>query len=136
MKIRHGYSKSTGGEHRVSKGPGARQAHKDECDVNIIVDANQPLRGGPEFTEEIQDWNHPMSYHEMLNHIRETDEVFNQLPARIRAAHDNDPQKLLDFYQSDDFRSGKVDLFGDVYEPEEPAEAPPPAPPAEAQSTT
>lgn len=95
------------------------QYHKDECDINVIVDRHL-TQGGviteAEYVDEVVVLPDNMDYHEALNFVMDADEAFMQLPADIRTAHDNDAGKLLKHVYSDDYTSGRVDVYGNSKE--------------------
>lgn len=87
------------GKKRFRKPSLTRQAHASETDVNSIMKkylssglwahvARQPPRYG--------DFSSGLEYHEALNKIRAAEEVFEELPSKVRNYVQNDFGKLLD----------------------------------------
>ena len=81
-----------------------KQAHKGECDINnilkkfrdqgVITHRNTFEGNYGDFTEV------PLSYHDAMNQVREADEMFQSIPAHVRAEFQNDPGKFLEFVQN------------------------------------
>jgi phage internal scaffolding protein len=76
-----------------------KQSHKDECDVNQILARYERTgvvthlaKGIPQFADVSQIGD----YHSALEQVRQADEFFMGLPAKVRSAFDNDPALLLD----------------------------------------
>lgn len=115
-KIRHAYSPSEGGVFKPRGKSKTRQSMADECDVNVIVKRHYGDLPEPTFTEDIVDMPENFDYHTALNLVREADSAFLDLPSDIRAAHDNDPGKMLKFVDSEAFRQGEIDWFGNPVE--------------------
>lgn len=126
-KMRHGYSDSD----RSTDHPGGgksmtRQNHKEECDINTIVERHLEVGGvitPMEFSDKVVVLPENFDYHEALNSVIAADEAFMQLPADIRTAHENDAGKLLDHVASKPFIDGDVDIYGEpiAVAPVEPA---------------
>lgn len=82
---------------------GAKQAFKDECDINNIVrrwqstgvfeshNSKKPVYG---------DFSGIPSYHESLNAILKVEDSFHELSAEERARFDNDPANFFDYVVS------------------------------------
>lgn len=76
------------------------QHHKDSCDVNNILrnyNADTLALHNAQFEGNYGDFTDFMEYSDAFNFIKQTDEMFNSIPAHIRADFDNDPQKFVDF---------------------------------------
>lgn len=76
-----------------------KQAFKDEVDINKIIERYaeygvQPLASGQ---PKYGDFSDGFSFHDALSAVREVEEDFAALPARVRDACENDPGKYLDF---------------------------------------
>jgi len=94
--------------------PLTQQSAKDECDVNVIIDRikrgadlpntnpNPPKYG--DFTSI------PKDLRECLNVVRQADELFMSMDAKVRRRFDNDPAKLLDFLNDANNRVEAVSL--------------------------
>ncbi len=125
--IRHAY----GPKQKVKlKTPGkgrAKQAFKDECNINKImaryqktgvvdhVNTHQPSYG---YVPAIQ-------FREALELVAQSREEFAELPSEIRKRFDNNPADFLTFCENADNRS-EMALLGLLAEPETPAESPSP----------
>lgn len=118
--------------------PLTQQSAKDECDINVIIDrikrgadlpstqSNPPRYG--DFSSI------PTDLRECLNVVRQADELFMTLDAKVRRRFDNDPAKMLDFLNDEKNRQEAVDL-GLVEAPPKPVEdVAPPVKAADAQS--
>lgn len=88
------------------------QEFTEECDINTIVrrfgltgelpdDFRAPQTG--DFTEVTD-------YQTALNKVRETEEEFMKLPARMRERFHNNPQALLSFLDNTDNREEAIRL--------------------------
>lgn len=85
------------------KEDGAKQAFKDECDINNIIrrwqstgvceshSSKKPVYG---------DFSGMPSYHESLNAILKVEDSFHELPAEERARFENDPANFYDYVMS------------------------------------
>lgn len=117
--------------------PLTQQSAKDECDINVIIDRikrgadipstqpNPPRYG--DFSSV------PTDLRECLNVVRQADELFMTLDAKVRRRFDNDPAKMLDFLNDEKNRQEAVDL-GLVYAPEPVEDVAPPAKAADDKS--
>jgi phage internal scaffolding protein len=110
-----------------------KQSFKAECDINNIVRDFTPqymaeltmmnLQSG-----KYQDLPDQTDYQMALEQLRQTDEAFASLPAKIRARFDNDPAQFLEFFQNPDNQQEMIDL-GLAFDtrppppPEEPSKA-------------
>jgi hypothetical protein len=113
-----------------------KQEFRDESDINWII-----KRYGPSELTNLSGQRQPMfgdftgaeDFATAKEMVQDAMEAFDTLPSRLRAAHDNDPQKFLDWFDqaSDaDLRSAgllpreAVDIMAPVA-PEEVSEEPP-----------
>lgn len=74
------------------------QSHKKYVDINRLVKLYG--RNGPPpaaIDASLYKDAPPITYHEALNTIRETDEKFSKLPSKIRAQFGHDPDKFQAF---------------------------------------
>ena len=88
------------------------QAHKDECDVNLIVakyDKTGIMSHISRFEAKFGDFT-GMDFQNMQNQIRGATEMFNQLPAEIRKRFDNSPGMLLEFMEDPNNRDEAIEL--------------------------
>lgn len=97
-EIRTAYTRT-----RVQKVPkGAsrtRQEFKDDCDINNIL--KQFRRSGMithrnEYKGQYGEFL-AMDFHEAMNFVLETEEMFMTVPAQIRSRFNNDPAEFVDF---------------------------------------
>lgn len=76
-----------------------KQCFKDECDINNVV--NRFVKAGvlppPPVNGYYGDFSDVGSFQEALIKVNEANEMFNSLPAKLRARFDNDTGKFLDF---------------------------------------
>lgn len=74
-----------------------QQNFKQECDINSILEnyrkTGTPL-SNPQFNEQIVDVSTYGDFQDSMNKIRESVELFEQLPAVLRKKMDNDPANL------------------------------------------
>lgn len=93
------------------------QSEKNACDINVIMDRylNQeiplvdPMRmrsGEPQFG----DFSEIPNLQDAQNKLIEAQEMFMQLPAKIRRRFDNDPTAFIDFVQNPDNKSEMEEL--------------------------
>jgi hypothetical protein len=78
---------------------GAKQSFKEECDINTIV---KRFGIGYEMPDNVRapeygDFTGVDSFHAMVNTVAHTREQFELLPAHIRAFHNNDPVKYVEY---------------------------------------
>lgn len=77
-----------------------KQSHADECDINKIV-AHFQGTGQLTHISEIQPYYADVSdlggYREALDNVRAAQELFAELPSKVRAEFDNDPATYLDW---------------------------------------
>lgn len=79
-----------------------KQAHKDECDVNTIVGRYRTSGFMPHVNIKrpvYEDFSNADDYLSALNKVKAAQELFDGLPARVRARVDNDPAKLIAFVE-------------------------------------
>lgn len=110
------------------------QSHKDSCDINVLMakyERSGVIPRGASGEPFYGDFTGIDDYQSALNAVMEAEESFMQLPAKIRAQFDNDPQKLLTFLADDKNRQAAIDL-GLIDAPNAPAKMaePPVAPEA------
>lgn len=85
--------------------PMTRQSFKEECDVNTIMGKFRETG----FVDHIQvykpvyeDFSNAVDYQTALNQVRAAQELFESLPARVRARVENDPGKFIEFAENDE----------------------------------
>lgn len=90
----------------------ARQAHKDECDINFIV--GRYLAGGllPQargaFFGDVSEV--PPDFREALEVVERSRDAFAELPSKVRARFGNDPAEVLDFLRDPANREEAIEL--------------------------
>lgn len=106
----------------------AQQHSKDEADINIILERFGQGQALPENFRSPQygDFTDVTDFHTATQAVREAQESFNSMPAKLRARFHNDPAELMDFLADPDNRveAAKLGLI------DPPATSPAPAPAA------
>lgn len=105
---------------KVYTGPGrTKQSMRDECDINLIVAKYQRTgaithlaRGVPQYSDvsEVGD------YRTAIENARAAEAFFQGLPAKLRAAFDNDVAKYLEALQ-DPGAAEKLEALADEFYP-------------------
>lgn len=101
------------------------QSELEQSDINTIVrnfGITHQLPYGNDIPRYDDFTNAPSDYHQAANFIAETDALFLEYPAEIRARFDNDPGKFLNFV-SDDSNYDEAITLGLV--PQRPDNPPP-----------
>lgn len=77
-----------------------KQSFRDECNINNIM-AKFAVTGVLPETDETRGYYGDVSslqdYQTSLNQVLKTQEVFSNLPSKIRTRFDNDPAQFVDF---------------------------------------
>jgi len=77
-----------------------QQQFRDECDINNIVD--QFMKTGhlptPASMPQYVDYEGVFDFHTAMNAVRQADENFMRMDAKIRARFHNSPQEFLEFF--------------------------------------
>jgi hypothetical protein len=76
----------------------AQQNMKEETDLNVMIRKYGVLPAQQVNWNEFDATIIPRDYHELQNQMKEADAAFLSLPGEVRAAADNDPEKLLAMY--------------------------------------
>lgn len=81
----------------------AQQHHKDECDINVILErfgktGQLPVNA---ISGTYGDFSGVHDYHTALNAIIAAESEFAALPAQIRNRFDNEPSKLIEFMNNE-----------------------------------
>lgn len=90
------------------------QSHKDECDINTIV--NNYLRygdwgaSGRPVQPMFGDFTEVTDFRECCDMIAYANEQFNQLPSTVRARFQNNPANLIDFINNAANRDEAIQL--------------------------
>jgi len=90
-----------------------KQAHKQECDINHIMNRFESTgivthlnHQTPQYT----DVSMLTGFREALEVVAGAERAFDALPARVRAAFDNDPALYLDAFQDPEQRERLIEL--------------------------
>jgi phage internal scaffolding protein len=77
----------------------AQQHHKDECDINVILERFGKTGQVPvnAISGTYGDFSGVHDYHTALNALIASETEFAALPAQIRNRFDNEPAKLIEF---------------------------------------
>jgi len=77
----------------------AQQHHKDECDINVILERFGKTGQLPinTISGTYGDFSGVHDYHTALNAIIASESEFAALPAQLRSRFDNEPSKLIEF---------------------------------------
>lgn len=105
------------------------QQFKDDADINVIVERfgvtgeRPPTMQWPEEAEFMETFDFQTS----MNVIRKAQEAFGELPAKVRARFDNDPQKYMQFFNDPEnaHEAVRLGIATKREEPPKPAEEPP-----------
>ena len=83
----------------------SKQEFKDECDINIIMKKYGPREmvplGGTR-QPMFGDFTQVVDYASAMEQTQDAYEQFMELPAELRAMHDNDPQRFIDWFDAAD----------------------------------
>lgn len=77
-----------------------QQNFRDETDLNIMIRKYGVLPVSEVNWKEFDATVIPQDYQQLQNMLREADQAFLDLPAEVRKAADNDPQKFLGMVES------------------------------------
>lgn len=115
--------------------PLTQQQYRDECDINIIMKQYTQdglLPPGTQATALYGDFSDVNDFLDAQLIVKEAQEQFAMLSARVRDRFHNDPVEFLDFVHNKDNLPEAKDLGLLQAEPEPPPN-PPPAKPVEGQ---
>lgn len=90
----------------------AQQQFRDDVDINNILDhwlKTGEISGGMR-DPQYGDFSGLGDYHACLNTVREAQDKFMALPAKIRSRFDNDPDKLIRFVEDSNNLAEAVEL--------------------------
>jgi len=100
MKTRTRFSKHK--RYRVKSGKkAAKQSFKDECDINKIMAKYQKSGAITHFNRHAPQYGFATSndFSESMRIVTEAQEMFSELPSKIRTRFANQPEQFLDFVQ-------------------------------------
>lgn len=89
-----------------------KQAHKDECDVNLIVrrfEKTGVLAHAAAQQAQYGDFS-PVDYREALDTVIAAERAFADLPAKVRQRFNNDPGEFLAAAENPDMRDEFIKL--------------------------
>lgn len=101
--LRSAYSKKRRYSIDLSEGNGAKQSFKTECDINFIM-AKFTKTGTIEHVNKHQASYGFASSHDLkesMAQIQTASDMFDELPAKLRAKFNNSPGEFLDFVQDE-----------------------------------
>lgn len=109
-----------------------KQAHKDECDIDKIVNKYERTGVVTHLSRSRAEYGFATSLDlsEAIQILDKATEMFEELPSQLRAEFNNDPGKLLDFIQNPENEERAIEIG--LIERVEPAPAP--EPPSETPS--
>lgn len=76
-----------------------KQAHRDECDVNMIMkkfERTGVLEHVRQYEGQYGDFIGAPDYHTAMNEVLKAQEMFMELPSKVRARYGNDPAAFLE----------------------------------------
>lgn len=77
-----------------------QQQFKEEADINTIVD--RFMKSGvlptPAVMPQFMDFEGQFDYQTAMNYVRQADENFMRMDAKVRARFNNSPQEFLEFF--------------------------------------
>lgn len=81
-----------------------KQSFKDECDLNLIMKRFKKVMGADYLSRfqgyvggQFGDFSGVTDYRSAIEQVSQAREVFEALPAKVRARFENDPAQFLDF---------------------------------------
>lgn len=81
-----------------------KQSFRDECDINFLIDRYKRTGVEPRHVNRrspiFADVSMVGDYHDALQNVAAVEELFQELPAKVRARFQNNPVELLDFVQN------------------------------------
>lgn len=89
-----------------------QQQFKDECDINTIIE-RFGLTGELPMTRQMPvsgDFTGVSDFQSAMQLVRQAEEAFMELPAKVRAEFRNDPQAVLEFLDDEKNRERAVEL--------------------------
>lgn len=90
--------------HEDSKESMTKQSFKDECDINKIMEKYKRTGQVPLNIQQKQgqflDVSSLPDYQNSLNIVIEAENMFNQLPSKVRARFKHDPSEMLNFVKN------------------------------------
>jgi len=109
-----------------SKDDRTHQSFKDECDINRVMERHRKTGIIRQTTQRPMygDFSNVGDYQEALNIKLVADEMFAELPSKVRSRFENNPQLFLDFCEDPENEAEAIELgIAGKPAPEEPAPA-------------
>lgn len=100
MEFQHAYSEPFRGSDLECKDPSlAQQQFKDDVDINVLLERFQVTGVMPQgvVMPSYGDFSAVMDFRSAQEALRRAKDSFMELPAKLRARFENDPQQLMDF---------------------------------------
>lgn len=100
MEFQHAYSEPFRGSDLECKDPSlAQQQFKDDVDINVLLERFQVTGVMPQgvVMPSYGDFSAVMDFRSAQDALRRAKDSFMELPAKLRARFENDPQQLMDF---------------------------------------
>jgi len=90
----------------------AQQHHKDECDINVILErfgktGQMPVSA---LSAHYGDFTGVNDYHTALNTLIAAESEFDALPAKLRMEFANDPSNLIEFLNDPNNKDKAIEL--------------------------
>ncbi len=90
----------------------AQQHHKDECDINVILErfgrtGQVPVNA---MSGTYGDFSGVHDYHTALNTLIAAESEFDALPAKLRAQFNNEPSNLIEFLNDPKNKDQAIEL--------------------------
>lgn len=89
------------------------QQFASECDINTIIKtfhATGQLPAGNNLQPTFSDLTNATDFNDAMNLVIQAEEMFMDLPAKVRDRFDNDPIQLLQFIDNEDNRAEAIEL--------------------------
>jgi phage internal scaffolding protein len=90
----------------------AQQHHKDECDINVILERFGKTGQVPvsAISAQYGDFTGVNDYHTALNTLIAAEREFEALPAKLRTMFDNEPANLIEFLNDENNKDKAIEL--------------------------
>lgn len=114
MDFQHAYSEGFRGSDLECKDPSLAQQHfKDDVDINVLLERFKVTGVMPSSLRlpTFGDFSGVSDFRSAADALRRAREGFLDLPAKLRARFDNDPQKLMEFL-SDSKNRAEAEALG------------------------
>jgi len=90
----------------------AQQHHRDECDINVILErfgktGQMPVSA---ISAQYGDFSGVVDYHTALNTLIAAESEFDALPAKLRSMFANEPANLIEFLNDEKNKDKAIEL--------------------------